>query len=370
MSVTDLRILFLIDDLGAGGAQRQVVSLSNSFFSLGYRITVLTYSANSFFRKILLESGIEVITVNEKSLISRIIKVRRFIRTGGYKSVISFLGPPNFLNVIAAFPYREWKVIVSERSANPALLKSVKSRIIRMSYLFSDTVVSNSHSNIKLLCKINPLLPSFKCKVIYNSIDLDKYKPLQQFKFRAEGVLTILVPASYRKLKNILRLIEAVNMLSNKEKEQLLIKWYGDKTPGLHRDEILSEAITLVEKYNLQSVIHLLPLNNEIIDIIQNADAVGLFSLFEGLPNAICEGMACGKPIIASSVSDIPLFIKDDENGFLCDPLSTNSIKSSLQRLLVCTSLKLKKMGQRNRIKAIKLFSKDEITNQYIELFN
>jgi glycosyltransferase involved in cell wall biosynthesis len=367
MTIT-FRILFLLDDLGAGGAQRQVVLLSKGFYSLGHDITVFTYSDNSFYKKELIEAGIKVYNLSKNRIFRRLIEVRKFIRKGGFNCVISFLGPPNFLNIISALPKKKWNVIVNERSANPALFKSIRSRIIRFSYIFADTVISNSHANIRIVYKINPLLPNQKSKVIYNAVDLLKYQPLQQFKFKSEGTLRIVIPASYRRLKNILNLIEAINILPNHEQTRLLVKWYGDKTMGLHRDGVLNEAIDLIHRYHLHSIIQLMPLKLEILDTIQNADAIGLFSFFEGFPNAVCEGMACGKPIIASSISDIPLFIKDGENGFLCDPHSIYSIKNALQNLLNCSDSKLEDMGRTNRLKAIELFSKDNIIEKYLDL--
>jgi|WetSurSiteA1Bulk_404760.scaffolds.fasta_scaffold05189_3 glycosyltransferase involved in cell wall biosynthesis len=362
------RILFLLDNLGAGGAQRQLVELSRSFYSLGYKIIVLTYSNNLFYKEVLLKDGIDVYNLNEKRIFWRLIKVRKFIRNGGFETVVSFLGPPNFLNIFSAIPYRNWKVIVGERSANPAFLNYLKSRMIRMFYLFADIVISNSHSNIMLVRKINPFLPARKCKVIYNAVDLDKYKPLQHFRFRSHGVITIVVPASYRKLKNILNLIEAVNMLSPREKKELVIEWYGDKTPGVNPDEVLDEATALVEKYNLQSIIRLLPLNKEILFALQNADAIGLFSFFEGLPNAICEGMACGKPIIASDVSDNSRIVTNHVNGVLCIASDIRSITEALQYLLNTSPEELKKMGKTSREIAEHLFDKNVIVEQYLKL--
>lgn len=365
-----MNILFLIDDLGLGGAQRQLVSLSTKFHSLGHKISVLTYSRNSLHENALLENGIKVINVEDQQRIKILFKVRKLIRSGRFNVVISFLGPPNFINIVSGFPKRDWKVIVSERSSNPAILVSLKSRIIRLLYLFADIVIANSHANMRLLLKINPFILGSKCKVIYNAIDLDKYKPSPQFRFRTFGFLKIVVLASYRKLKNILNLIEAVNLLTINEQKRLVIEWYGDKTPGLHRDGILDEAVNLVKKYDLHSVIYLFSPSYNIISTIQSADVIGLFSYFEGLPNAICEGMACGKPIIATSVSDIPLIVKDKENGILCQAEDIYSIVNALRYLLNASVATLAMLGKTSRERAEHLFDENVIAGQYLRLIH
>jgi glycosyltransferase involved in cell wall biosynthesis len=98
------------------------------------------------------------------------------------------------------------------------------------------------------------------------------------------------------------------------------------------------------------------------------ADVVGLFSFFEGLPNTICEGMALGKPILASAVSDIPLFIEDEINGKLFNPFDVNSIAESIRYFLSLRRDELEMMGVQNRQKAVELFDHKKNLRKYIEL--
>jgi glycosyltransferase involved in cell wall biosynthesis len=133
-------------------------------------------------------------------------------------------------------------------------------------------------------------------------------------------------------------------------------------------DYILDEAEKLVADYQLEEVIHLNDASQQIIKEIQQADAVGLFSFFEGLPNAVCEGMACGKPIIASDVSDVPLLVEDKVNGVLCCAEDVESIVTGLRYLMNATPETLSEMGRKGRIKAEKLFDQDMILEQYLDM--
>ena len=91
-------------------------------------------------------------------------------------------------------------------------------------------------------------------------------------------------------------------------------------------------------------------------------------SVFRGLPNCICEGMALGKPVIASSVSDIPLIIEDGINGKLCNPDDPESIAAVLRWFSEQDNEKLAQMGRSNRKKAVELFDKNIIMDKYLEL--
>ena len=98
------------------------------------------------------------------------------------------------------------------------------------------------------------------------------------------------------------------------------------------------------------------------------ADFVGLFSHHEGFPNAICEGMAIKMPVIVSGVSDLPLFIKDNLNGFICDSKSIESIKESLMKAVDSTPEERASMGEKNLKVTNEYFNKEKIINSYLSL--
>ncbi|MEI2724752.1 MAG: glycosyltransferase [Verrucomicrobiota bacterium] len=91
-----------------------------------------------------------------------------------------------------------------------------------------------------------------------------------------------------------------------------------------------------------------------------------VFSLStEGLPNAICEGMACGKPIVMSDVCDARHLVEDDKNGFLCDPHSPASIANALGRMVMLTAAKKQQMGIESRKRAEHLFEPSRVLDRY-----
>lgn len=362
------KILFFIDDLGSGGAQRQMVELAIRIRAKGNDVEVLSYYGNNYYRELLEQSGISCKLVEEKRTFSRLFKIRREIRCGNYKAVIAFLGVPVFIAELAGLPLHRWKMIAGERSANPVIARSLKSRFMRLFHFSADYVVSNSYANQELVKKVNPFLSSAKLNVIYNIVDLEKFRPAIDFQFMNDNKLKIVVPASYRRLKNLTGLIEAVNLLSAEEKNGLQFDWYGDKTPNNHPQFVLPKAEAMIEKYRLHKVITLHDVEPEIENIIRQADAIGLFSFFEGLPNTVCEGMACGKPVIASAVSDVPLLIEDQTGGVLCDPTDVSSIANALRYLLKCRPEQLRQMGQHNRAKAENIFDSNKIVEQYCRL--
>lgn len=358
-----MKILCLIDCLGSGGAQRQLVELAKLFKNNGDDVSFLTYHPDSFYLKTLEEAHVGIHCIIEPNYFRRFMKMRSYIRKGKYQVLLSFLEGSNFVATMSGFPARSWKTIVGERSANPHILRSPKQWLYRWLHLCADYVVSNSKTNIQLIKKINPFLSKGKCKVIYNLVDLDYWKPSTDYIPLRNGKLRLLIASSHQYIKNLKGLVEGVNNLTAEEKQCLIIDWYGD----VSGDSSLEEARCLIKQYSLDDTFNFFPATFEIVEKMQEADVVGLFSLYEGLPNAICEGMAVGKPIIATNVSDIP-FLLSKENGILCDPHDPHSIMLVIRKVLTMKMETIVEMGERSRRFALELFAKEVIFEKYKEI--
>jgi glycosyltransferase involved in cell wall biosynthesis len=363
-----MKILCLIEDLGPGGAQRQLVNLAIEFVQRGHQVKFVYYVRNDFYVPVLLGAGIQVDEAIEPKPLRRILKIRKVIRTGKFDIVISFLSPSNLIANVASLPFRKWKLIVGERSANPLILRSVKSRFIRYTHLLCDFVVSNSYANMKMVRKVNPFLGDKSCKVIYNMLDVEQWAPPTDFRFRNAPKLKIVVGASHRYLKNLIGLLEALQLLNENERAQLQIDWYGNSINAPFFDNSFSEAFELVNQSMLSNVIRFHPASSEVRVAMADADVVALFSFFEGLPNTVCEGMALGKPIFATRVSDVPLLVSENVNGFLCDAKDPSTIADGLRYFLNASSDALRQMGANSRTRAVTLFDKRKIVEAYEEL--
>jgi glycosyltransferase involved in cell wall biosynthesis len=364
-----MNILCVIDDLGSGGAQRQLVELASGFKSCGHSVAFLTYHPASFYYSHLNELGIKIKNINSANYVIRIIKMRQFIRNGKYNAVISFLEGSNFMCEIASLPSRKWRLIIGERSSKPEIKKSVKLILYRWFHFLADYIVANSYANIDLVRSVNPLLSHDKCKVIYNIVDLKIWNPSQTYIPRKNGKLKLIVAASHQKLKNLIGLIKAVILLEPQERNAIEIDWYGDRIIEPFFDESFTQAQKIIKDYHLENVFSFYPAVQNLNVKIQNSDVVGLFSFYEGFPNVVCEGMACAKPIVCSEVSDLPSFLDYDKN-LLFNPESIDSIFRTLKYILTLSDEQLISIGKINLAKANKNFYKDSIIDQYLKLLS
>jgi glycosyltransferase involved in cell wall biosynthesis len=364
-----MNILLVIDSLEAGGAQRQLTEIAVGFLEKGHTVSFLVYRNHVFYNQFLETKGIRIAYILESNYVIRFLRMRKFIRNGKFDAVLSFLEGSNVICELAGLPRRKWSLVVGERSAKPAILKSPKLIFYRWLHLLADVVVSNSEANIRLIRRVNPLLPAGKLRVIYNIVNLEYWKPAGNTITSGTGKFEIVVAASQRSLKNLNGLIEAVAIFSKEEQQLLKISWYGDRISEPYYDDSFQLAQKKIEALHLEHLFAFYPATHEILNKVLAADAVGLFSFHEGFPNAICEGMACGKPVICSGVSDMPKVLSDCPQC-LCDPHDILSIHNAIRYLLYLDKESLLKLGIQNRSFAERYFNKVNIVDNYLALLS
>jgi glycosyltransferase involved in cell wall biosynthesis len=206
---------------------------------------------------------------------------------------------------------------------------------------------------------------SEKLYVIYNFVILptitSKYIP------KKNGKLNITIAANYKYNKNPIGLINAVSMMTKEERSKIVINWYGTTDIGEETISVYNESVTLIKTQKLEDIIHLNNSSKDIANIMNEADVVALFSKLEGLPNAICEGMMLGKPIIMTRVSDYKALV-DNSNGFLCEWDNNYSIKDALIKASIIKKDDLLIMGYNSKLKANYLFSQETIMNDWAHI--
>lgn len=355
------KILFISPNLSSGGAERQIVTVALLLKDRGYKVEFLCYAEGNFYEHILQAKSIKVNWILLPNYLRRMLVVRRFIRKGGYDTVISFLEIPCFLNNFAAIGGKKWKVITGERNSKESTFTSVKNKIFCKFQKYSDCIVCNSENARQMWLRHYSKYAS-KLKVIYNTVTLQPIST--EYVPKRDGRLHIVVAASYQYLKNPIGVVRALFLMSEEERKTLRIDWYGKTQVAKGDTRAYDEAVSLIKEYGLEQEIALHEATKEIHNRMNEADVVGLFSSVEGLPNAICEAMSLGKPIIMSKVSDYRVLV-DEANGYLCDWDSVESIKVALLHAASLSAEELKQKGEQSQRKAKKLFSAEDVIDKW-----
>jgi len=357
-------ILLLTPNLSSGGAERQLVTVAKLLKEEGIDIQIICYAKGDFYAHILEEANIPVQWHIFSNYLFRLIGIRKIIRNSNFDAVISFLDTPNFLNNFAALGGKKWKVITGERSSNESKFSNFRGKLFAWFQRYSDFIVCNSENAKGMWIREYPQYKK-KLKTIYNTVELQEVTSL--YLPKREGKTHIVIAASYSYNKNPIGVVKALSLLSCEDKFKIKIDWYGRKEVTRANTMAYDEAKSLISSYGLESVIMLHEEVKGIHDIMYQADFIGLFSKYEGMPNSICEGMMLGKPIIMTKVSDFTKLV-DKTNGFLCDYDNTNSIREAFISAISLNESILKEMGRNSKIKAEMLFSREQVSKQWYDL--
>lgn len=358
------RVLFLVADLCSRGAEHQMVTIATIMKKDGIDVSFFCYHTNNFFEQQLKDNGIPVTWKRLPNTMQRLFYVRRFIRKGHFDAVISFLQTDNLLNCFASLGSKRWKVITGERSSKESLLTSRRGRIISTFMRKANYIVCNSENARRMWLKHYPEYAD-KLRVIYNHVLLPETS--NKYVLREGGKIHIIVAGAYSKVKNPVRLVEAISMLSEAERSALQIDWYGKMNANEEATKIQEDCVKMVKQHNLSDCLVFHDAVKDIAQRMRSSDVVAIFSLWEGLPNSICEAMALGKPVLMTRISDYATLV--DGNGLTCDPLDAHSISEALCEVVSWDENDLITKGQRSLELANELFSGDKILGSWKALF-
>lgn len=300
--------------------------------------------------------------------------------------VIISPSPPLTIGVvnIALAKLKSAKVIYNVQEIYPDLLiegGGLKSKPIisilrwieKVIYKYSDkvtTIDEKFHSTIKDRfkdVKKLSIIPNFVDTSIYKPIEIDNID-LDTSLFPNKDSLKLMYAGNIGNAQDWIPLIEVAKKIKHENIEFFII---GE---GVMR-EFIQEQIILHSLTNIH-VIHYQP--RELMpQLIAYSDIQFVFmsSLTEnhGFPSKVYTIMACAKPLLVSSGENTPIvnFLKDKGNSYLITEKSLNhKVNKIIDILLTTNKDKLQKMGRKGFAEVELGYSKEVVTEKYVQLIN
>jgi glycosyltransferase involved in cell wall biosynthesis len=114
--------------------------------------------------------------------------------------------------------------------------------------------------------------------------------------------------------------------------------------------------LNLVKEKNLDAVVTFAGFQSDVLEYMADFDVVVLPSILEGFGIVLLEGMAMGKPVVASRVGGIPEAVEDGVTGILVPPANSSKLADALVHLLEQPALR-HSMGEAGRKRVETLFT-------------
>ena len=362
--------LFVIDNLSTGGAQRQMINLALGLTRRGYQIEIFCYAPGNLLGKPLVDAGIPIHWHLKQSRFSPdvILALRNLINQGQFNLVLSFLTTPNFYALVAGrlLQLRHVPVIVSERFCDLPQGISLVERFSRQFYRLATHVVTNSqHQRINLANKY-PWLQN-RISTIYNGYDLQVFTPA--IVEPDNHPLRILTIASVSPYKNGMCLVEALNILKQHNSIFSSVDWIGQLFMMGDRLQYLNEMKSAIVKYGLEKQWQWLNQRSDIVDQLHKHDVLVHPSYGEGLPNVVCEALACARPVIVSDTLDHSQLVQHEKSGLLFNHQDPADLAEKIKMFIRLSPEERKNMGQSGRQYAESQLSQERLVDDYEKLF-
>ena len=199
---------------------------------------------------------------------------------------------------------------------------TIRKAIMRRSLNHADRVVAISKSVKNSIIHEFNLKPE-KITVIYNGIDLTRFKPAVR---KPDGKCRLIFVGRLIKFKGVQVVLEALSKIQNDcEWEYIIV---GE---GSYRKELED----LTHKYRLDDKVTFMGARRDVPELLSEADIFLHVSIGEeGFGISIVEAMACGKICVGSRIGAIPEIIEDNENGFLMTPGDVGELATLLEHII------------------------------------
>ena len=150
---------------------------------------------------------------------------------------------------------------------------------------------------------------------------------------RAEARRRLGIPAEAKVVGTVARLddqkspLDMVAAIAALRRTDVYMAWVGD-------GELRAETERQIELHDLTDRFLLLGHRTDVPELLPAFDVFAMSSLYEGLPCAIVEAMACGLPVVATAVNSVPEIVIAGRTGLLARPGDPASLSQALGYVL------------------------------------
>jgi glycosyltransferase involved in cell wall biosynthesis len=347
------RILWVIDSLGHGGAEKLTLEilkrLDKSQFDV--RVCVLQERSGNPIEKELnrIQIPVDRVHIPYLSHPANLFKLFRYIRLQRPDVIHTQLQFADLLgNIVAAMlKIPSFSTLHTIEDLSPQDGKAYWREKLTWICLdiFCENIIAVSE-NARLFYSKKWGVSDKKIITVYNGIDLSTFNLLsEKEKLEKRKSLNLPSEAIVFTTVAVLREPKGIQYMLNALPE--IIKRFQNFCYLIVGDGEYAQPLkNLSNSLGLENHVIFTGQRSDINDILSSSDAFVLPSLTEALPTVLIEAMASQKAIIASNVGGIPEMVADGVSGFIVPPADVESLTYACIKLMQNQELR-EEMGRR-----------------------
>ncbi len=312
----ETNILYLITEFDTGGAETMLYELASRVDRKKFKVSACCLTGRGPIGEKLSAAGVKVFYLDMKGKwdFPALFRLIKLLKKYDVKILHTFLFHANFMGRIAGRIAGVPAVISSVRVSEKQQFLHVLGE--KLTHPLSDVILCVSEAVMKFMEENG--IPREKMRVVPNGIDLEKFS----LKYDVQEVKKELgIPADAKVIGTVSRLTPQKRVDRFLDCASIILK----KIPGVYfiiagRGELESRLKRHAEKTGVFSNTRFLGFREDSVRVMSIFDVFMLTSSWEGMPVALLEAMAMGKPVVASAVEGSSEVLAGGESGFLVPP--------------------------------------------------
>jgi len=368
-----LRLALLIDHVGSGGAQRQVVELAVALQQRpDVEARVLVYRDRDFFADRLAEAGVPRLPIPKRATLDPAFPVRLAarLRREPVDLVHAFM-LPSVLWALLAAPLvpraRRPVVLAAERNARIATT-CLEGLLQRLAYRAVAGVTANCAPAARAI-RARLGVPAARVHALPNGIDLAAWDRQAQGPPPVEIApdrFHLALVGRLEPQKNHALLLEALARIGGERLRDWCVWWVGAEVgePGF------AEGLRAgIRARGLDDVVRILPPQRRIAAFVRRMGALVLPSRTEGFPNVVLEAMASGVPVVATRVGAVPDLVAEGVTGFTVPSEDPDALAAALRRAAALDPAGRRALGAAARARVEERYAMNVVAGRYLALY-
>lgn len=358
-----VRVCFMIDRLATGGTETQLLALIRQLDRSRVTPILCLLDGEDVESRAREPADCPVMRLGVRSLarpraVRQALRLAAFLRQQRVDVLQVYFRDSSYLGVpagrLAGVPF-----VLRTRNNVGHWMTGMDRRLGRLMTRLATATLANCEACRRSVVESEGADPA-RVFVLENGVDLDRFLGVPPVAKRSPGNPRVGAVANLRAVKGIDVFAEAAALVAAQHPAVTFeVAGEGECRAALERRV---DGLGLRGRFRLAGAV------SDVPGFLATLDVAVLSSRAEGMPNAVLEYMAAGRPVVATAVGATPDLIEDGVCGLLVPPGDARALAAAVGRLLAEPALAAR-LGEEARLRARDRYGREAMVERFQQFY-